>query len=77
MGHFLRELVEAGYALFVMACVGRWALYYAYLERGCMAVGGEYCLILMVYWITWKVIHYTFDALEELGHGQDSDKKGS
>lgn len=75
MKHILRELIEAGYAIFVMVCIGKWALYYAYLERGYRAVGGEYCLILMVYWIAYKVIHYTFDALEELEHEQNNKKE--
>lgn len=77
MRHILRELIEAGYALFVMACIGKWALYYAYLERGYRAVGGECCLILMVYWIAYKVMHYTLDALEELKHEQTGKKRRS
>lgn len=77
MKHILRELIETGYALFTTICIGKWALYYAYIERGYRAVGGEYCLILMVYWIAWKIMDYTLNALEELKYEQNGKKRGN
>ncbi len=45
-------------ALAVTVIVGKWAIYYAYLERGYKAVGGEYLLILVTYLMVHKGIHY-------------------
>ena len=68
-----RELAEAAYALAVTFSIGCWAIHAAYLERGCRAIGGEYCLIL----ITWKSIHCLFEALEELDYERHCKKRRS
>ena len=74
---FIRELLEGMYALAVMIAIGKWAIYVTYLERGYKAIGGEYCLIIIAYLVAWNVIHYFFDALEDLYHEQKRKKRGS
>ena len=74
---FLRGLAESVYALVVMIAIGKWTIYMAYLERGYEAIGGEYCLMIMAYWVAWKTIHYLFDALEDLDYGRKCKEKGS
>ena len=74
---FLRGLAESVYALVVMIAIGKWTIYMAYLERGYEAIGGEYCLMIMAYWVAWKIIHYLFDALEDLDYGRKCKEKGS
>ena len=49
----------------------------AYIERGYEAVGGEYLLILAVYWGAWKAINCLFDSLEELENERNRRKKRS
>lgn len=53
------------------------AFHLAYIERGYEAVGGEYLLILAVYWGAWKAINYLFDSLEELEDERNCRKKRS
>lgn len=65
---FLRELTECLYALVVMIAIGKWAIHMAYLERGYDAIGGEYFLMIMAYWVAWKTIHYLFDILEDVNY---------
>ena len=74
---FLRELAESMYALAVMIAIGKWAIRMAYLERGYEAIGGEYCLMIMAYWVAWKIIHYLFDALEDLDYERKRKEKRS
>ena len=61
----IRELLAACYGLAVTYMVGRWAIHYAYLERGYDAVGGEYLLIPMVFLVAYKVFEIFINALEE------------
>lgn len=72
-----RDLVEAGYALAVTFAIGKWAIYYAYLERGYEAIGGEWLLILVAYLVAYMAIHYLFDVLEELGYERQRKKRRS
>lgn len=74
---FIRAVVENLYAIEVAFSIGKWAVHMAYLERGYEAVGGEYFLIIMAYWVAWKIIHYLFDALEELNCERNREKRGS
>ena len=60
-----RAVATAAYVLFVTYFMGKCAIYSAYLERGYMAYGGEYLLILVMAWVAYKVISNFFDALEE------------
>jgi hypothetical protein len=71
----IRELLEVAYSLAITIAVGRWAINYAYLERGYKAVGGEYLLILMTYWVASKAIQYLFDTLEELEDERNRQKR--
>lgn len=73
----VRELLETVYALAITCAIGKWAIHAAYLERGYEAVGGEYCLILMTYWVAWKAISYFFDALEDLRYERFRKKRRS
>ena len=62
---------------FVTYAIGKWAFHLAYIERGYEAVGGEYLLILAVYWGAWKAINCLFDSLEELENERNRRKKRS
>lgn len=53
-----QQLIETGYALIVTYSLGRWAIHYAYLERGYIATGGEYLFILWVYILSYKVMEF-------------------
>ena len=72
-----RELAEVIYALVIMLAIGKWAIHMAYLERGYEAIGGEYCLMIIAYWVAWKTIHYLFDALEDLEYERNCKKRGN
>lgn len=60
-----RDLIAVIWTLLVTYAIGKWAFHLAYIERGYEAVGGEYLLILAVYWGAWKAINCLFDSLEE------------
>ena len=70
-----RDLIAVSWTLAVTYAVGRWAFHFAYLERGYKSVGGEYLLVLMVYWGAWKAINYLFDSLEELKDERKRNRK--
>lgn len=72
-----RDLIAVTWTLIVTYAIGKWAFHLAYIERGYKAVGGEYLLILMVYWGAWKAINYLFDSLEELEDERNRRKKRS
>lgn len=72
-----RVLIATIYTLAVTFAIGKWALWYAYMERGYEAVGGEYLLIGMAYWGAWKAINYFLDSLEELEYERHRRKRGS
>lgn len=73
----MRVLIAVLYTLAVTAAVGKWAIHYAYLERGYEAIGGEYCLILLVYLTAWKAINYLFNTMEALEYERNHKKRGS
>lgn len=62
---WLKEIVTAVYTLAVTYMVWKWASYFAYLERGYDAFGGEYLLIPAVAWATYKAVNVFFDVMEE------------
>ena len=62
---WLRRVITAVYVPAVTYMAGKWAVRSAYLERGYVAVGGEYIFIPMVAWVAGKVINLFLDALEE------------
>ena len=70
-----RDLIAVIWTLLVTYAIGKWAFHLAYIERGYEAVGGEYLLILAVYWGAWKAINYLFDSLEELENERNCRKK--
>ena len=63
---FIRNATAIVYALAVALSAGKWVICMAYLERGYEAVGGEYLLIPIIYWVEWEIINCFFDALEDL-----------
>lgn len=65
----VKVAVEIVYTLAVTFMTGKWAVGYAYKERGYDAVGGEYGLIFLICLLAWNVINYMFDAMEDLRHG--------
>lgn len=73
----IRELIVAIWTLLVTFAIGKWALHIAYIERGYESAGGEYLLIIMVYWLAWKSIDYLFDSLEGLEHERNRRKRRS
>lgn len=70
-----RDLIAVIWTLLVTYAIGKWAFHLAYIERGYEAVGGEYLLILAVYWGAWKAINCLFDSLEELENERNRRKK--
>lgn len=62
---WIRIAIVVGYVLSVTYMAGKWAIHYAYLERGYDAVGGEYIFIPMVAWAAYKAINIFLDVLEE------------
>lgn len=73
----LCQIVQVAVALTVTYAIGKWSFYYAYLERGCKAVGGEYFLVAVTCWTTYKAGHCLLDAWEEKKHvDQGKDKEG-
>lgn len=74
----IRQAVTAAYVLLVTYLSGKCAIYGAYLERGYSAFGGEYLVIPVMAWLSYKLISYFFDTLEEdysdrkMGGGEDA-----
>ena len=62
----MRDFLGILYPLAVTLPAWKWAVHLAYMERGYEAVGGEYCLTIIVYWLAYKAVQYLFDALEEI-----------
>lgn len=71
---FLRDVAAFAYALAVTLSAGKWVICMAYMERGYEAVGGEYLLVPIVYWMEWKIINCFFDTLEDLIYEQKCKK---
>lgn len=57
--------VVAVYVTAVTYMAGKWAIHYAYLERGYDAVGGENLFIPMVAWTAYKLINVFLKVLED------------
>lgn len=72
---WIRTVVVASYVLTVTYMAGKWAVHYAYLERGYDAIGGEYLFILMVAWAAGKLINLFLDMLEEERYGKTGGKQ--
>lgn len=63
---WIRNIVVAIYVLAVTYMVSKWAIHFAYQERGYNAVGGEYLFIPMAAWVAYKLINLFFDVLENV-----------
>lgn len=62
---WIRIMVVAVYVLAVTYMAGRWAIHYAYMERGYDAIGGEYLFISIVAWTAYKLINIFLNVLED------------
>lgn len=74
---WLHRVITAVYVLVVTYMAGKWAVQSAYLERGYIAVGGEYIFIPMVAWVAEKAINLFFDALEDEHESRGNKETGS
>ena len=72
---WIRITVMAVYVLAVTGMAGRWAIRYAYLERGYDAIGGEYLFIPMVAWASHKLIRIFLDVLEDERYAEAGSKQ--
>ncbi len=71
---WVQNAVVAIYVLSVTYMMGKWSIYYAFLERGYVAVGGEYIFILMVAWIAYKAISKFWNVLEKKEDAETGSK---
>lgn len=60
----IRGMVSMLYALAVTSMIGAWAVKYAFMERGYMAIGGEYLFIPLVAWGAYEVMDIFLNELE-------------
>ena len=74
-GSVLRIFAGIVYALAVTSFVGKWGIDMAYAKRGYEAVGGEYCLILIVSWAAEAAITHLIDTLEDFRYEQSCRKE--
>lgn len=65
---WIKAAIVIVYVLSVTYMVGKWAIHYAYLERGYDAVGGEYILIPTVAMAAYEAISIFLDVLEDSGY---------
>lgn len=72
---WIRTAAVAVYVPAVTYMAGQWAFRTAYMDRGYVAVGGEYLVIPWAAWVAYKVISIFFDVLEEEG-GAEQEKEG-
>lgn len=58
-----RQLAAINAALAITYLIGWPVVQYAYIERGYTAIGGEWLLILLVYWIGYGAAEKLFSAV--------------
>jgi len=54
---FFWELIETAGAAAATYRAGKWVVACAYLERGYDAVGGEYLILPVFYWLAYQTVH--------------------
>ncbi len=59
----LRQMIEVDCALAATYLIGRWAVQCAYVERGYLAVGSEWLLVMLVFWGTYKALRTVFGRI--------------
>ena len=69
---WIRTAAVAAYVVAVTYMAGQWAFRSAYMARGYKAVGGEYLVIPLAAWVSYKVISIFFDVLAEEGRAESS-----
>ena len=70
-----RLAVVAVYVVEVTYMAGKWAIRYAYLERGYDAIGGEYFFIPMMAWAAYKLINIFLNVLEDEMYAETGSEK--
>lgn len=55
-------ILELFYSFTITYFVGKWAIAYAYAERGYKAYGGEYLMIFAAFVLSFCTIRYFFDT---------------
>lgn len=70
-----RSTVVMVYVLTVTYMAGKWAIRYAYLDRGYDAIGGEYLFIPMVAWAAYKLINIFLNVLEDEMYAETGSEK--
>ncbi len=61
----VRIILSVIYAAAFAVIAGNWAIYYAYMERGYKAPGGEYFVFWWVFWIVYKAMRLGFRIMED------------
>ena len=73
----LRNLISAGYTLFITYNVGKLFIHIANARREYPAIGGEILVVLAVYIVSWKFINSLFDSWEDLkNEGKRKKRRG-
>lgn len=65
MSEWKRNTIVLVYSMTVTFMAGEWAFKCACIERGYKAIGGEYCFVVVVAWLAYKIINIFLDILEE------------
>lgn len=76
-GNGLRMVAGVVYALTITLLLGKWSIHMACVERGYEAVGGEYCLVYIVSWVSGTAINLFLDSLEDFKYERTCRKEGS
>ncbi len=71
---WIRTAAVAAYVVAVTYMAGQWAFRSAYMARGYKAVGGEYLVIPLAAWVSYKVISIFFDVLAEEGRAENGKR---
>lgn len=73
----LHQIMEVDCALAVTYLVGSWAVRSAHVERGYLAVGSEWLLVMLVFWGTYKALRIVFDRIGQEGgvYGEGHNEK--
>lgn len=60
----IRNVIPLILAMIIMFPIKKYVIYITYLERGYKTIGGEYCLIFMLYWTILRIIYKVLNTLE-------------
>jgi len=71
----MRMAISALYAAAFAIVVGSWGICYAYIERGYIAVGGEYFLFPIAFVGAYRVMQFMFKVLEDKSERGGTDNR--